>query len=76
MANTFDTLKFTKRLEAGGIARSHAEAHAEAANEFIMRDVVTKGDLQAALDRQTIKIGAIVVTVAGVLFALLRLFPA
>lgn len=75
MAQLFDTLAFTKRLEAGGVKRGEAEAHAEAVRELVMRDIVTKADLQAALDRQTIKIGAIVVTVAGVLFALLRLFP-
>lgn len=68
-------LGFVKRLEAGGIARPHAEAHADAAAGFIMRDVVTRADLQAALDRQTIKLGATIVTTTGVLFALVRLFP-
>lgn len=55
MAQMFDTLAFTKRLEAGGVKRGEAEAHAEAVRELVMRDIVTKADLQAALDRQTIK---------------------
>lgn len=75
MALAFDTLGYAKRLREAGIKSADAEAHAEAARDFIMREVVTKSDLQAALDRQTIKLGAIIVTVAGLLFAALRLFP-
>lgn len=75
MALAFDTLGYAKRLREAGIKSADAEAHAEAARDFIMREVVTKSDLQAALDRQTIKLGAIIVAAAGILFAALRAFP-
>ena len=50
MAFAFDTLGYSKRLQAAGISRPQAEAHAEAAREFIMTEVVTKQDLALAVD--------------------------
>lgn len=47
MAYAFDTLGYAKRLREAGVANDHAEAHAEAAREFIMTELVTKGDLSA-----------------------------
>lgn len=47
MVYAFDTLSFTKRLEDAGIPREQAEAHAEAARQFIMAELVTKPDLAA-----------------------------
>ncbi len=47
MAYAFDTLGYAKRLREAGVANDHAEAHAEAAREFIMTELVTKGDLLA-----------------------------
>lgn len=75
MALAFDTLAFAKHLRDHGVKSSEAEAHAEALGKFILPDIVTKADLQAALDRQTIKLGAIVFASAGLLFAALRLLP-
>jgi len=47
----FDTLKFTKRLEAAGMSSEHAEAIAEAFGEATGSELVTKdflrGELQA-----------------------------
>lgn len=64
MAFAFDTLGYSKKLREAGIPQRQAEAHAEAAREFIMAEVVTKPDLQLALDnlalRLTIRVGVIV----------------
>ncbi|MBF0133494.1 MAG: DUF1640 domain-containing protein [Magnetococcales bacterium] len=51
---TFDTLKFTKHLEASGISREHAEAFSEAfkaASESQVEGLTTKADLKALEDR-------------------------
>lgn len=45
MAFAFDTLGYTKKLRASGISQDQAEAHAEAAREFIMAELVTRNDL-------------------------------
>lgn len=47
MAFAFDTLGYAKRLRNAGVSNEQAEAHAEAAREFIMTELVTKPDLQA-----------------------------
>ena len=49
MAYAFDTLGYAKRLRDAGVANPQAEAHAEAAREFIMTELVTKQDLQVQL---------------------------
>ena len=49
MAYAFDTLGYAKRLREAGIDQRQAEAHAEAAREFIMTELVTKGDLNQAI---------------------------
>jgi hypothetical protein len=46
----FDTLDYAKRLRDGGVPNPQAEAHAEAAREFIMIELVTKQDLQAGIE--------------------------
>ena len=45
MAFAFDTLGYAKRLRDAGVPAPEAEAHAEAAREFIMTELVTKSDL-------------------------------
>jgi hypothetical protein len=45
MAFAFDTLGHAKRLRDAGIPLAQADAHAEAAREFIMTELVTKQDL-------------------------------
>jgi hypothetical protein len=42
VAFAFDTLGYSKRLQESGVPRPQAEAHAEAARDFIMHEVVTK----------------------------------
>lgn len=56
MAYAFDTLGYAKRLREAGVATDHAEAHAEAAREFVMAELVTKTDLQAAINNQTLRL--------------------
>jgi hypothetical protein len=49
MAFAFDTLGYSKKLREHGVPQDQAEAHAEAAREFIMAELVTKLDLQTAM---------------------------
>ena len=49
MALAFDTLGYAKRLREAGIPQAQAEAHAEAAREFSMAELVTKTDLQTVV---------------------------
>jgi hypothetical protein len=73
MARAFDTLGYSKRLRDAGVPMPQAEAHAEATREFVMADLVTKQDLQAAIDtrtlRLTVRLGGIVAAGVGVLVA-------
>jgi hypothetical protein len=52
----FDTLGYAKYLRSPGVSQDHAEAHAEAARQFIMAELVTKTDLNDALERWSLKI--------------------
>jgi hypothetical protein len=47
MAYVFDSLGYAKRLRDGGVPQPQAEAHAEAARDFIMAELATKSDLLA-----------------------------
>ena len=47
MAYTFDSLGYAKRLRDRGVPQDQAVAHAEAARDFIMAELVTKADLLA-----------------------------
>ena len=48
---TIDTLACAKELEAAGVERRAAEAQAEALTKHVLPDLVTKPDLDQALDR-------------------------
>ncbi len=74
MALVFDSLSFAKDLEKGGVPRKQAEAHASAARDYIMKDLVTKQELQHALDTQTLRIAGIFVTVMGAFVVIDKLF--
>jgi hypothetical protein len=43
-------------LREGGIPQEQAETHAEAARQFIMADIATKDDLNAALEMQALRL--------------------
>ena len=51
MAYTFDSLGYAKRLRDGGVPQDQAEAHAEAARDFMIAELATKSDLLATEQR-------------------------
>jgi hypothetical protein len=75
-----DTLAYCKALEAAGIDRHWAEVQAEALVNHVLPDLVTKTDLDHALERLehhlTVRVFGMVLGIVGVmdglLFALLR----
>ncbi len=77
---TIDTLAYTKALEAAGIERKAAEAQAEAPVRHVLPDLVTKADLEQAIERLehrlTLRFFGLMLGVNGlmngILFALLR----
>ncbi len=75
MAFAFDTLGYSKTLRAAGISPKQADAHAEAAREFIMHELVTKDDLRTAMELQTlqmtVRLGGIVAAGVAAGFAAL-----
>jgi len=75
MTVAYDTLGFAKRLRDAGISQPHAEAHAEAARDYIMSELVTKSDLKAAMDAQALRfalmLGGASLTLFGALVAVL-----
>jgi hypothetical protein len=84
MAYAFDTLGYAKRLRDAGISQGQAEAHAEAAREFVMGELVTKADLQAtkadlqvAMDtlslRLTLRLGVMLAAGLATLAAIIKL---
>jgi hypothetical protein len=84
MAYAFDTLGYAKRLQDAGISQGQAEAHAEAAREFVMGELVTKADLQAtkadlqaAMDtlslRLTLRLGVMLAAGLASLAAIIKL---
>jgi hypothetical protein len=77
VAWAFDTLGYAKRLRDAGVPNPQAEAHAEAARESIMGEVVTKTDMQAAMDtltlRLTVRLGGMIAAGIGALALLQRL---
>jgi hypothetical protein len=74
---TFDTLKFTKRLESGGLPPEQAEAITEAFAEATGTDLVTKDYLKAELEaakNDLIKwIAGLLLAQAGLVTALVKL---
>jgi hypothetical protein len=77
VAYAFDTLGYAKRLRDAGVPNPQAEAHAEAAREFIMGEIVTKIDMQTAMDtltlRLTVRLGGMIAAGIGALALLQRL---
>ncbi|MBV9860968.1 MAG: hypothetical protein JO267_02350 [Alphaproteobacteria bacterium] len=59
MAFAFDTLGYAKKLRESGVPQDQAEAHAEAAREFIMAELVTRYDLDAAITSVRQEIGSV-----------------
>jgi hypothetical protein len=83
-----DSLGCAKRLRERGLPQDQAEAHAEAARDFIMAELVTKADLLAAKQelqtelrtsietqtlRLTVRLGAMLAVAIGALATILKL---
>ena len=77
MVFAFDTLSFARHLREHGVPQEQAEAHAEAARQFIMTELVTKQDLTLALENLklslTVRLGAMLFLAVGALAAVLKL---
>jgi hypothetical protein len=84
MAYAFDSLGYARRLRDAGIPQAQAEAHADAARDFVMAELVTKNDLQtlsahfdAKLDnlslRMTVRLGVMLAAAVAILSALIKL---
>jgi hypothetical protein len=77
MTYAFDTLGYAKRLRDAGISMEQSEAHAEAAREFMMAELVTKTDLNLALDHQalklTVRLGGMVALAVAILATIIKL---
>jgi hypothetical protein len=58
----FNTLRYSKTLEAVGISREQAEAHINIIAEIVEGELTTKQDLKELEFRLTIKLSAIVGT--------------
>jgi len=62
----FNTLLYTKRLEATGISREQAEAHVQIIAEIVEENLATKQDLKELEYRLIIKLSAILGTIVTV----------
>jgi hypothetical protein len=59
-----DTLEYVKRLEAAGVDRRQAEAHAAAIRDTLAPQMATEASLQAVADRLDNRISAVAADVA------------
>jgi hypothetical protein len=84
MAFAFDSLGYAKRLREAGLPQDQAEAHAEAAREFVMAELVTRHDLdvlrrelETKIDtmslRLTVRMGVMLAAGLSILAAIQRL---
>jgi hypothetical protein len=84
MAFAFETLAYARYLRERGAGQEQAEAHAEAARQIIMAELVTKTDLQTALThvgakldnlglRLTVRLGVLLAAGIAVLGAVIKL---
>jgi hypothetical protein len=76
----FDTLKYSKALEAVGISRDQAEAHIKIIAEIVEGELATKRDVKELKDemqkleyRLVIKLGAVVTAVVAAAVTILKL---
>ena len=80
MAISLDTLRYSQKLQAAGIARKEAEAHAELARDLLLIDAVATSELRDELKQIRREIEKaefrMVIKVGGVVAAILWLFEA
>ena len=84
LAYAFDTLGYSKRHRDRGVPQDQAEAHAQAARDFIMAELLTKTDLQSSVAllqaqietqtlRLTVRLGVMLAASIALLGAILKL---
>jgi hypothetical protein len=84
MAFAFDTLGYAKHLRDAGVPQDQAEAHAEAARQFIMAELATRYDLdvlrrelETKIDtlslRLTVRMGVMLAAGVAALAAIIKL---
>jgi len=84
MAVAFDTLSYARYLPERGVVQEQTEAHAEAARQFIMAELVTTTDLQTVLThvdakldnlglRLTVRLGVLLAAGIAILGAVIKL---
>jgi hypothetical protein len=61
----FNTLKYTKLLEAAGVSRQQAETHVQIIAEIVEDRLATKQDLKELEYRLTLKLGTMVTVIVG-----------
>ncbi len=54
MSFIFDTLGYSRHLRQAGVSSVEAEAHAEAARDFIMSEIATRHDILAVRQDLTV----------------------
>jgi hypothetical protein len=65
----FDTLRYSRVLEAAGVSRDQAEAHVKIIAEIVENDLATKQDLRELEYRLIIKLSAILGTMITIAIA-------
>ena len=68
-AVSFDTLAYAKKLKSVGFTEEQAEVQAEALSDLINDQLATKQDLKELELRMTVKVGAMLIALAMILFA-------
>ena len=77
-AAVFDTLSAARKLEAAGVERRQAEAHAEALREAVSADrdeIATKADLDAKIAALEARLTWRLVGTAAAIVAAVKLIP-
>jgi hypothetical protein len=68
-AIAFDTLAYAKKLKSVGFTEEQAEVQAKALSDLINDQLTTKQDLKELELRLTVKVGAMLIALAMILFA-------
>ena len=68
-AIAFDILAYAKKMKAVGFTEEQAEVQAEALSDLINDQLTTKQDLHEMELRLTVKMGAMLIALAMILFA-------
>ena len=68
-AVSFDTLAYMRRLEAAGVERAQAEAHAGAVGDAVAGSAATRADLAAMETRMSARLYGAIAVVCGLAIA-------